>query len=115
MSALKVFISPDVLALKGGSYPCIDAMAAFNLRFQTIVLTGSMLLGMALVPHLLSPIIYQRPPKRWKRMRKLFEWFRVVFTPLNLHNYFLMASAQLYTQTKMALGLPIHQTEVTRK
>lgn len=115
VSALKIFISPDVLALKGGSYPCIDAMAAFNLRFQTIVLTGSMLLGMALVPHLLSPIIYQRPPKRWKRMRKLFEWFRVVFTPLNLHNYFLMASAQLYTQTKMALGLPIHQTEVTRK
>jgi len=115
VNAFKVFISPDVLALKGGSYPCIDAMAAFNLRFQTIVLTSSMLLGMVLVPSTLKPIIYQRLPKRWKRARRFFEWFRLTFTPLNLHHYFLMASAQLYIQTKLALGFPIHHTEVTRK
>jgi hypothetical protein len=34
---------------------------------------------------------------------------------LNLHTYFLMATAQLYTQGKLALGLPIPHTPVTRK
>ena len=48
-------------------------------------------------------------------MRRLFEWFRLVFTPMNIHNYYLMAFAQLYTQTRMALGLSISHTEVTRK
>ncbi len=111
-----VFLSPDVLALKlGGKSLCVSPMGAFNLVFQTIVLTGSMLLGMVVVPHTLKPIIYQGPPRRWRRMRKFLEWFRLVFTPINLHNYFLMASAQLYTQGKLALGLPIAHTPVTRK
>lgn len=35
--------------------------------------------------------------------------------PINLHNYFLMATAQLYVQGKLALGLPISHTPVTRK
>ncbi len=111
-----VFLSPDVLALKlAGKNLCVSPMAAFNLVFQTIVLTSSTLLGMVVVPHTLKPIIYQRPPRRWRRTRKFLEWFRLVFTPINLHNYFLMASAQLYTQGKLALGLPITHTPVTRK
>jgi cellulose synthase/poly-beta-1,6-N-acetylglucosamine synthase-like glycosyltransferase len=111
-----VFLSPDVLALKlGGKSLCVSPMAAFNLVFQTIVLTSSMLLGMVVVPHTLKPIIYQGPPRRWRRTRKFVEWFRLVFTPINLHNYFLMATAQLYMQGKLALGLPIAHTSVTRK
>ena len=111
-----VFLSPDVLALKlGGKSLCVSHMAAFNLVFQTIVLTSSMLLGMVVVPHTLKPIIHQRPPRRWQPTRKFVEWFRLVFTPINLHSYFLMASAQLYTQGKLALGLPITHTPVTRK
>lgn len=111
-----VFLSPDVLALKlGGKSLCVSPMAAFNLVFQTIVLTSSMLLGMAVVPHTLKPIIYQGAPRRWRGTRKFLEWFRLVFTPINLHNYLLMATAQLYTQGKLALGLPIAHTPVTRK
>ncbi len=112
----QVFLSPDVLALRLGTKGlCVSRLAAFNLRFQTIVLTSSMLLGMVLVPHTLKPIIYQRPPRRWRRARKVFEWFRLTFTPVNLHTYFLMATAQLYTQARLALGISITQTQVTRK
>jgi hypothetical protein len=32
-----------------------------------------------------------------------------------LHNYFLMATAQLYTQARLALGISITHTEITRK
>ncbi len=111
-----VFLSPDVLALKlAGKSLCVSPMAVFNLIFQTIVLTSSMLLGMVVVPHTLKPIIHQRPPRRWRPSRKFLEWFRLVFTPINLHNYFLMASAQLYMQGKLALGLPITHTPITRK
>lgn len=111
-----VFISPDVLALKLGTRAlCVSPMAAFNLRFQTIVLTSSMLLGMLLAPHLLRPIIYGRPPRRWRGGRRFLEWFRLVFTPLNLHSYFLMATAQVYTQARLALGFNISHTRVTRK
>ncbi len=111
-----VFLSPDVLALKLGTRSlCVSPMAAFNLRFQTIVLTSSMLLGMLLAPHLLRPIIYGRPPRRWRAGRRFLEWFRLVFTPLNLHNYFLMATAQVYTQARLALGFNITHTDVTRK
>lgn len=112
----QIFLSPDVLALKlAGKSLCVSPMAAFNLVFQTIVLTSSMLLGMVVVPHTLRPIIYQRPPRKWQRTRKFFEWFRLVFSPINLHSYFLMAMAQLYTQGKLAMGLPIAHTPVTRK
>lgn len=112
----QVFLSPDVLALRiGGKSLCVSPLAAFNLRFQTIVLTASMFLGMVLVPHTLKPIIYQRPPLRWRQSRKLFEWSRLTFTPVNLHNYFLMATAQLYMQARLALGISIARTEVTRK
>jgi len=111
-----VFLSPDVLALKLGTRSlCVSAVAAFNLRFQTIVLTSSMLLGMLLAPHLLRPIIYGRPPRRWRGGRRFLEWFRLVFTPLNLHNYLLMATAQVYTQARLALGFDITRTPVTRK
>jgi cellulose synthase/poly-beta-1,6-N-acetylglucosamine synthase-like glycosyltransferase len=111
-----VFLSPDVLALKlGGKSLCVSPMAAFNLIFQTIVLTSSTLLGMVVVPHTLKPIIYQRSPRRWRRTRKFLEWSRLVFTPINLHHYFLMATAQLYMQGKLALGFPIAHTPVTRK
>ncbi len=111
-----IFLSPDVLALKLAGKPlCVSPMAAFNLVFQTIVLTAATLLGMVLVPHIMEPIIYQPPPRRWRRARRFAEWFRLVFSPLNLHHYFLMASAQLYTQGKLALGLPITHTPVTRK
>jgi cellulose synthase/poly-beta-1,6-N-acetylglucosamine synthase-like glycosyltransferase len=111
-----VFLSPDVLALKLGTRSlCVSPMAAFNLRFQTIVLTSSTLLGMLLAPHLLRPIIYGRPPRRWRGGRRFLEWFRLVFTPLNLHNYFLMATAQVYTQARLALGFNITRTDVTRK
>ncbi|MGH7429157.1 MAG: hypothetical protein ACREJ4_12510, partial [Candidatus Methylomirabilaceae bacterium] len=72
-------------------------------------------LGMVLVPHTLKPVIHHRPPRRWRRTRKLLEWFRLTFTPVNLHNYFLMATAQLYTQARLALGISITHTEVTRK
>ncbi len=34
---------------------------------------------------------------------------------INLHNYFLMATAQLYMQARLALGISIARTEVTRK
>jgi hypothetical protein len=112
----QIFLSPDVLALKlAGKSLCVSPMAAFNLVFQTIVLTSSMLLGMVVVPHTMRPIIYQRPPRKWQRTRKFFEWFRLVFSPINLHSYFLMAMAQLYTQCKLAMGLPIAHTPVTRK
>lgn len=111
-----VFLSPDILALKlAGKSLCVSPMAVFNLIFQTIVLTSSMLLGMVVVPHTLKPIIHHQAPRRWRRTRKFLEWFRLVFTPINLHNYFLMATAQLYTQGKLALGLPITHTPVTRK
>jgi len=111
-----IFLSPDVLALKlHGQSLCVSPMAAFNLVFQTIVLTSSTLLGMVVVPHTMRPIIYQRTPRRWQRTRKSMEWFRLVFSPINLHSYFLMATAQLYTQGKLALGLPIAHTPVTRK
>jgi hypothetical protein len=111
-----VFLSPDILALKlAGKSLCVSPMAVFNLIFQTIVLTSSMLLGMVVVPHTLKPIIHHQAPRRWRRARKFLEWSRLVFTPFNLHNYFLMATAQLYTQGKLALGLPITDTSVTRK
>ena len=111
-----VFLSPDVLALKlAGKSLCVSPMAVFNLIFQTIVLTSSMLLGMVVVPHTLKPIIHHQAPRRWRPTRKFAEWFRLVFTPINLHNYFLMATAQLYTQGKLALGLPITHTPITRK
>lgn len=112
----QVFLSPDVLALRIGSKSlCVSPLAAFNLQFQTIVLTTSMFLGMVLVPHTLKPIIYQRPPRRWRQARTLFEWSRLTFTPVNLHNYVLMATAQLYMQARLALGISITHTEVTRK
>jgi len=111
-----IFLSPDVLALRmAGKSVCVSPMAVFNLIFQTIVLTSSTLLGMVVVPYTMRPIVYQRPPRRWRRARTFFEWFRLVFTPVNLHAYFLMATAQLYTQGKLALGLPIGHTPVTRK
>jgi len=45
-----VFLSPDVLALKqAGKSLCVSPMAAFNLVFQTIVLTSSTLLGMVVI------------------------------------------------------------------
>lgn len=111
-----VFLSPDVLALKhAGKSLCVSPMAAFNLIFQTIVLTSSTLLGMVVIPHTMKPIIYQPTPRRWRRTRTFAEWFRLVFSPINLHSYFLMATAQLYTQGKLALGLPIAHTPVTRK
>ncbi|MDE2485676.1 MAG: glycosyltransferase family 2 protein [candidate division NC10 bacterium] len=112
----QVFLSPDVLALRIGSKSlCVSPLAAFNLTFQTIVLTASMFLGMVLVPHTLKPIIYQQPPRRWRQTRQLFEWSRLTFTPVNLHNYFLMATAQLYMQARLALGISITHTEITRK
>lgn len=112
----QVFLSPDVLALRIGSKSlCVSPLAAFNLQFQTIVLTASMFLGMVLVPHTLKPIIYQQPPRRWRQARTLFEWSRLTFTPVNLHNYVLMATAQLYMQARLALGISITHTEVTRK
>jgi cellulose synthase/poly-beta-1,6-N-acetylglucosamine synthase-like glycosyltransferase len=111
-----VFLSPDVLALKhAGKSLCVSPMAAFNLVFQTIVLTGSTLLGMVVIPHTMKPIIYQPTPRRWRRTRTFAEWFRLVFSPINLHSYFLMATAQLYMQGRLALGLPIAHTPVTRK
>lgn len=111
-----VFLSPDVLALKhAGKSLCVSPMAAFNLIFQTIVLTSSTLLGMVVIPHTMKPIIYQPTPRRWRRTRTFAEWFRLVFSPINLHSYFLMATAQLYMQGKLALGLPIAHTPVTRK
>jgi cellulose synthase/poly-beta-1,6-N-acetylglucosamine synthase-like glycosyltransferase len=111
-----IFLSPDVLALKlAGKSLCVSPMAAFNLIFQTIVLTSATLLGMVVVPQTMQPIIYQPTPRRWRRARKFGEWFRLVFSPINLHHYFLMATAQLYTQGKLALGLPIAHTPVTRK
>jgi cellulose synthase/poly-beta-1,6-N-acetylglucosamine synthase-like glycosyltransferase len=111
-----IYLSPDVLALKLGTRSlCVSPMAAFNLRFQTIVLTSSMLLGMLLVPHLLRPILYGRPPRRWRPGRRFLEWFRLVFTPLNLHTYLLMATAQVYTQARLALGINVARTSVTRK
>ena len=111
-----IFLSPDVLALKlHGQSLCVSPMAAFNLVFQTIVLTSSTLLGMVVIPHTMRPIIYQRVPRRWQRTRKFMEWFRLVFSPINLHSYFLMATAQIYTQGKLALGMPIAHTPVTRK
>ncbi len=111
----RVFPSPDVFLLTGHTVRCAGALSVFTLRFQAIILTSSMLLGMVLVPHLLRPILYGQPPRRWTGFRRFFEWFRVVFTPINLHTYFLMASAQLYTQTRLALGLSIARTDVTRK
>jgi len=111
-----VFLSPDILALKlHGKSLCVSPMAAFNLIFQTIVLTSSTLLGIVVIPHTMKPIIHQRTPRRWRRARTFLEWFRLVFSPINLHAYFLMATAQLYTQGKLALGLPIAHTPVTRK
>jgi cellulose synthase/poly-beta-1,6-N-acetylglucosamine synthase-like glycosyltransferase len=111
-----VFLSPDVLALKhAGKSLCVSPMAAFNLIFQTIVLTSSTLLGMVVIPHTMKPIIYQPTPRRWRRTRTFAEWFRLVFSPINLHSYFLMATAQLYMQGKLAMGLPIAHTPVTRK
>ncbi|MBI5167551.1 MAG: glycosyltransferase family 2 protein [candidate division NC10 bacterium] len=109
------FVSPDVLALRAALRSGVDALAAFNLRYQAVVLTSSMLIGMILVPHLLKPVIHQSQPRRWRRARRSLEWLRLTFTPINLHNYFLMAFAQLYTQTKLALGISITHTEITRK
>lgn len=112
----QVSLWPDALASRiGHRIPCMSSLAAFNLRFQTIALTASMLVGMVLVPHTLKPIIYQRPPRRWREVRTRFEWLRLTFTPVNLHNYFLMATAQLYMQVRLALGIAITHTEVTRK
>jgi cellulose synthase/poly-beta-1,6-N-acetylglucosamine synthase-like glycosyltransferase len=115
MGKLPVFTSPDVLLLKHRLTYLVNAMAAFNIQLQTAVLACAMLVGMAAVPYLLGGIIYQPPPRRWRRGRQAFEWFRLTFTPFNLHNYLLMASAQLYTQTRLALGFSIAATRVTRK
>jgi cellulose synthase/poly-beta-1,6-N-acetylglucosamine synthase-like glycosyltransferase len=108
---------PTELILMSWVLPHFDrfGLSTFVYVYQTVVFTLSMLVGMIFVPHLLKPILYLPQPKRWKRMRRLFEWFRLVFTPMNIHNYYLMAFAQLYTQTRMALGLSISHTEVTRK
>jgi cellulose synthase/poly-beta-1,6-N-acetylglucosamine synthase-like glycosyltransferase len=108
---------PTELILISWVLPNFDrfGLGTFIYVYQTVVFTLSMLIGMIFVPHLLKPILYLPQPKRWKRMRRIFEWFRLVFTPINIHNYYLMAFAQLYTQTRMALGLSISHTEVTRK
>lgn len=108
---------PTELILMSWVLPHFDrfGLSTFVYVYQTVIFTLSMLIGMILVPHLLKPILYLPQPKRWKTMRRLFEWFRLVFTPFNIHNYYLMAFAQLYTQTRMALGLSISHTEVTRK
>jgi cellulose synthase/poly-beta-1,6-N-acetylglucosamine synthase-like glycosyltransferase len=108
---------PTELILMSWVLPHFDrfGLSTFVYVYQTVVFTLSMLIGMILVPHLLKPILYLPQPKHWKTMRRLFEWFRLVFTPFNIHNYYLMAFAQLYTQTRMALGLSISHTEVTRK
>jgi cellulose synthase/poly-beta-1,6-N-acetylglucosamine synthase-like glycosyltransferase len=108
---------PTELILMSWVFPNFDrfGLTAFLYAYQTVVFTLSMIIGMVFVPHLLKPILYVPQPKRWKVMRRLFEWFRLVFTPMNIHNYYLMAFAQLYTQTRMALGLSISHTEVTRK
>ncbi len=34
---------------------------------------------------------------------------------IDLHNYFLMATAQPYMQARLALGISVTHTEVTRK
>ena len=34
---------------------------------------------------------------------------------INLHNYFLMVTAQLSMQARLALGISITHTEITRK
>jgi cellulose synthase/poly-beta-1,6-N-acetylglucosamine synthase-like glycosyltransferase len=108
---------PTELILLSWVFPNFDrfGLTAFLYAYQTVVFTLSMIIGMVFVPHLLKPILYVPQPRRWKTMRRLFEWFRLVFTPMNIHNYYLMAFAQLYTQTRMALGLSISHTEVTRK
>jgi hypothetical protein len=31
-------------------------------------------------------ILYQRPPRRWRRGRKFLEWFRLVFTPVKAYH-----------------------------
>jgi len=112
-----MILLPTELIVMSWIFPNFDRFgpATILYAFQTIVFTLSMFLGMIFVPHLLKPILYLPQPKSWKRMRRLFEWFRLVFTPMNIHNYYLMALAQLYTQTRMALGLSISHTEVTRK
>jgi len=112
-----MILLPTELIVMSWIFPNFDRFGAAALlyAFQTIVFTLSMLLGMIFVPHLLKPILYLPQPRSWKRMRRLFEWFRLLFTPMNIHNYYLMAFAQLYTQTRMALGLSISHTEVTRK
>ena len=108
---------PTELILMSWVLPHFDrfGLSTFVYVYQTVVFTLSMLIGMIFVPYLLKPILYLPQPKRWKTMRRLFEWFRLVFTPFNIHNYYLMAFAQLYTQTRMALGLSISHTEITRK
>jgi hypothetical protein len=70
---------------------------------------------MVVIPHTMKPIVCQPTPRRWRRTRRFAEWFRLVFSPMNMHAYFLMATAQLYMQGKLALGLPIAHTPVTRK
>jgi hypothetical protein len=112
-----MILLPTELILMSWVFPNFDrfGLATFVYVYQTVIFTLSMLIGMIFVPHLLKPILYLPQPKRWKRMRRIFEWFRLVFTPMNIHNYYLMAFAQLYTQTRMALGLSISHTEVTRK
>jgi cellulose synthase/poly-beta-1,6-N-acetylglucosamine synthase-like glycosyltransferase len=108
---------PTELIVMSWIFPNFDrfGLTAFLYAYQTLMFTLSMVIGMVFVPYLLKPILYLPPPRRWKRMRRLFEWFRLVFTPINIHNYYLMAFAQIYTQTRMALGLSISHTEVTRK
>lgn len=112
-----MILLPTELILMSWVFPPFDrfGLATFLHAYQTVIFTLSMIIGMIFVPYLLKPIIYLPPPKRWKKMRRLFGWFRLVFTPMNFHNYYLMAFAQLYTQTRMALGLSISHTEVTRK
>jgi cellulose synthase/poly-beta-1,6-N-acetylglucosamine synthase-like glycosyltransferase len=112
-----MILLPTELIVMAWVFPNFDrfGLATFLYAYQTIIFTLSMVIGMVFVPHLLKPILYLPQPKTWKRMRRLFEWFRLLFTPMNIHNYYLMAFAQLYTQTRMALGLSISHTEVTRK
>jgi hypothetical protein len=62
----------------------------------------------------MKPIIHQQTLRRWRRTRTFMEWFRLVFAPINLCTYFLIATAQLYTQGKLALGVPIACTPVRR-
>jgi hypothetical protein len=105
---LELILVPSAARFLGGATPAIRP-------FPAAVGAAAVAVGMVLAARAVRPLVLERPPPRWGRVRTGLEWARVFCSPLNIPHYCLIAAAQLYTLARLALGIPVDHAEVTRK